>query len=502
MGEELQLVVRHSRNHSGVRQTPIQTIVIHTYECPRGDDIVPRAEYQERSETSYNVLVGSHRALEAVPDQQAPWAAGRTANQRGLHLSFLAYAADPPARWLEHHNQLDLGARIVAAWCRRHNIPPVKITPSDLQAGTRGVCGHADTSAAWHETDHTDPGPNFPWGEFLQRVKQHLGGGPPTNTLETRMKPTEKVLSYSRQHIRQDTGYWCGPATVQTITWAATGTLLGEAQFAREMGTTTAGTNYIGLLTNCLNRHVPAARYATVTMPNDPPTTAQREALWQHLVRSIDAGYGVAANIVAPPSNYPRPSYTSTQRLGYGGGTVYHYVAFMGYAVDSRGGRHVWWADSGFAPYGCWITLEQTATLIPPKGYAYATAGGKHHAPTNPTPTPKKEATPVVESIVRDNQIQLRGPELKGWQVQALAEAMAARDGDAGTLVELLATVLMTVRDNQVQLRGPALEGWDIDTLAEAQKKRKDGAGTVPELLAVLVKEVRDLRDEVNHLKK
>lgn len=43
-------------------------------------------------------------------------------------------------------------------------------------------------------------------------------------------------------------------------------------------------------------------------VPNDPPSTAQRDQLWQRVTGSIDAGLGVLANIVAPPSNYPRAS--------------------------------------------------------------------------------------------------------------------------------------------------------------------------------------------------
>lgn len=106
-------------------------------------------------------------------------------------------------------------------------------------------------------------------------------------------------------------------------------------------------------------------------MPQDPPTPHQRDTLWEHIRGSIDAGYGLVANIVAPPSNYPRASYTSTISPAYHGGTVYHYVAVMGYARDAAGVAHVWVADSGFSPYGYWCTLAQLASLIPPKGYAY-----------------------------------------------------------------------------------------------------------------------------------
>lgn len=208
----------------------------------------------------------------------------------------------------------------------------------------------------------------------------------------------EKRLDYPRDEVHQDTGWNCGPATAQTIIRAAAKRFIPEATLAKEMGTHRGGTDWIGQITRTLQKHIPAAKYATVEMPNDPPTSAQREHLWQHLTGSIDAGYGLAVNIVAPPNNYPRPSFKSTQALQYSGGTVYHYVAAMGYAIDGNGVKHVWLADSGFKPYGSWVTFAQFATLIPPKGYAYATA--KAPAPAAPNP-PKENPMTTLDTTVR-----------------------------------------------------------------------------------------------------
>ena len=227
----------------------------------------------------------------------------------------------------------------------------------------------------------------------LQRCKQ----------LGTRILPTprkeqqvvEKTLPYSRQWVAQNTPYYCGPASVQTIILSKTQKLVPEATLAAELRTTTNGTDWIGQFPAVLNRYIKGANYRHVEMPNDPPNTAQKNTLWANLVNSIDGGHGVVANIVAPPSNYPRPSYKSGTRLAYRGGTVYHFVGVLGYATDSRGVKHVWIADSGFSPYGSWITFDQLASLIPPKGYAYATA--KPPAKPNPTPPPvKKEDAEVV----------------------------------------------------------------------------------------------------------
>lgn len=181
----------------------------------------------------------------------------------------------------------------------------------------------------------------------------------------------EKVLPYPRTQVKQDTYYNCGPASCQTVIFS-TGKLIEESELARRLGTTRNGTNWIGSFPAVLNDYIDGAEYVHVEMPDDPPTREEKERLWQHLVDSITAGHGVVANIVAPPSNYPRAVAPSTISPAYAGGWVYHYVAAMGVAQDADGRRRVWIADSGFAPYGYWIDFEQLCSLIPPKGYAYS----------------------------------------------------------------------------------------------------------------------------------
>lgn len=263
----------------------------------------------------------------------------------------------------------------------------------------------------------------------------------------------EKVLDYPRDQVTQDTGWNCGPATVQTIVRAATGRLLPESAIAARMGTTVNGTDHISALASVLNAEIGGA-YRTVDIGGNDATQTQRDALWEHLVRSINAGKGVAANIIAPPSNYPRAAYTSDTSQRYGGGTVYHYVALMGVAQDA-GGRYVWWADSGFSPYGCWITLEQTASLIAGKGYTWPTDSPpatleKEELDMNAVDRITKYFTdfitgylgPQIDAL-QEVWRQLRGPQGQGWpqlgknskgQNLTLVDAIAAIRHDIAAL--------------------------------------------------------------------
>lgn len=198
----------------------------------------------------------------------------------------------------------------------------------------------------------------------------------------------EKVLPYPRDQVTQDTFYNCGPASTQTILWSR-GPLISEAELGRKLGTHTGGTNSIRQFPDVLNEYLPDAHYISVEMPHDPPLPDQVERLWRDITSSINAGYGVVGNIVAPPSNYPKAVLPSTTSPSYGGGDVYHYIALMGYS-DEGGFRRIWVADSGFWPYGYWIGFDQLASLIPPKGYAYSTA-----LTDAPSPQPEPPRKPM-----------------------------------------------------------------------------------------------------------
>lgn len=71
---------------------------------------------------------------------------------------------------------LRLGAAGVRADALRLGVPMARIGVGQLLAGAHGICGHIDVSQAWHQTDHTDPGPDFPWDRFMGYVTNPPGG--------------------------------------------------------------------------------------------------------------------------------------------------------------------------------------------------------------------------------------------------------------------------------------------------------------------------------------
>lgn len=198
---------------------------------------------------------------------------------------------------------------------------------------------------------------------------------------------TEKVLHYDASVVPQETGYWCGPATTQVVL-NSLGLIVPESVLASEIGTTTNGTDYVGLIERVLDRRVPDAQYTSVYLEQDPPSQLQKDLLWERLTRSINAGYGVPTNWDSPVTNHP-VAIKGSQSPNYGSREVFHYVPAMGYDdnYDGLGSRAVWIADPGFRPFGYWITFNQYASLIPPKGYCYANVNSPVIAPT-PIQTP------------------------------------------------------------------------------------------------------------------
>lgn len=174
-------------------------------------------------------------------------------------------------------------------------------------------------------------------------------------------------LGYSAQGLRtlnidfqyQQTGYWCGPAATR-IALSARISPPSQQQLANELPTDENGTDWIGQVTRVLNNHLGTGWYETKEMPNDPPTQAQRDLLWRDVLLDIDNNYAIVANIVAPANNHPP---------GYPNYTIWHYFTVIGYDTSDM---TVLIADpAGFAPTATyWLTFNQLATLIPPKGYS------------------------------------------------------------------------------------------------------------------------------------
>lgn len=113
--------------------------------------------------------------------------------------------------------------------CDRRGVPWQRIGPADLLAGAHGVCGHVDVTAAFHESDHTDPGPNFPWDQFM------AAGAPATHPIPwTEVPDMIPVVDTKAVGPNGLTPNWESNAKGEMFAWNGARTLRNLADFAPE----------------------------------------------------------------------------------------------------------------------------------------------------------------------------------------------------------------------------------------------------------------------------
>jgi Peptidase_C39 like family len=147
----------------------------------------------------------------------------------------------------------------------------------------------------------------------------------------------------------QERYYYCGPASTK-IALSARMTPPSQNTLAASLGTTTNGTDDTANVVATLNRYLGTTWYERKPV-NDPPTQAQRDLLKQDLLFDVDRGWAIVANVV---SGWRPPGYPS--------GTIYHYVAVVGYA---DGGNSAVIADPAGAGAGGsgWTNVPKTYTI-------------------------------------------------------------------------------------------------------------------------------------------
>lgn len=163
----------------------VRVIVIHDMEfkeVPNAAEMIAN-DFGTRpatSKASAHVCVDSDSVVQCVHDHDVAYAAPGC-NNDGIQIELAGFGKQTREQWLDEYGValLSNGADVVAQYCLKFDIPPVHLTNEQLEAGEKGIIGHVQVSEVYHESDHTDPGPNFPWDSFLTMVVEHvsaLGG--------------------------------------------------------------------------------------------------------------------------------------------------------------------------------------------------------------------------------------------------------------------------------------------------------------------------------------
>ncbi len=156
----------------------IRVIVIHDAEFPEKERAAYGiADYFRTTDTkaSAHFCVDNNNIVQCVHEHDVAWAAPGC-NKDGLQIEMAGYAKQTPSEWRDVYSNgvIDNTARLCADLCTRHDIPAVLLTNEQLKAGANGIITHAQASAVYHLSDHSDPGPNFPLAFFLECVQAHM----------------------------------------------------------------------------------------------------------------------------------------------------------------------------------------------------------------------------------------------------------------------------------------------------------------------------------------
>lgn len=174
------------------RRKHVRFIVLHCTDGHEGihkdDDVAAMfARRNLKPRRSCHYVVDTDSATQCVPDAYAAWHCGRNGNRWGIGIELCGRARQTRQQWLDELSlpMLRIASRLTADLCHRHGIEPVFLDHNALRAGGRGITSHVEVGAAWRQTRHTDPGPNFPLDLFMKAVVMaYLTTSPPSSPSE------------------------------------------------------------------------------------------------------------------------------------------------------------------------------------------------------------------------------------------------------------------------------------------------------------------------------
>jgi Peptidase_C39 like family len=172
-------------------------------------------------------------------------------------------------------------------------------------------------------------------------------------------KPAPAAKSLKHDPALQPNGYYCGPAATR-IALSAVKKAPSHDRLAKQLGTTTAGTNSVDDITRVLNKETGSKRYDATKIPNKTLTTKQVAKLRADIVSSVTKGEPVVANIAGTVTD------NAGARHSYEGG---HYLTVVGYEDNGKTAKITDPADrEGGNSYK--ISTKKLANWMATRGYS------------------------------------------------------------------------------------------------------------------------------------
>ena len=187
----------------------VTRIVIHDMELAENATTAERCAqlfHTSSVQASAHFCVDADSVVQCVELDATAWHAPPNAGSIGIEHA--GFATQSRAQWLDPYGTalLTRSAALTAWLCRTLDVPVVRLSAADLRAGRHGICGHVDVSNAWHQSDHHDPGPAFPWDWYLANVTALARGPLPAPV------PDSKPQVWSRPVEARDPVTGAGPS--------------------------------------------------------------------------------------------------------------------------------------------------------------------------------------------------------------------------------------------------------------------------------------------------
>lgn len=159
----------------------VRVIVMHVMESPEGTNTAENVGHYLQTiqrPASAHIGVDSDSIVQYVHDNDVAYGAPGV-NRDGIHVEMAGKASQTADEWQDAYDilMLDRAADAVAQYCAKYLIPAEHLSLADLKAGKKGIIGHWDATQVYKpNAGHTDPGLNFPYQFFIDRVRSHIAG--------------------------------------------------------------------------------------------------------------------------------------------------------------------------------------------------------------------------------------------------------------------------------------------------------------------------------------
>jgi len=140
-----------------------------------GDRVIEGSSPPRRYGSSYHGRPTPEGTFVRWADAEIGTYSAPPANKNFWHVVIPGFARQTRAEWLDAYSRgyiLGVARFIVDCWERDNRSWPLTFVAAPaLKAGAKGLTEHDEVSKAWGQTDHWDPGPNFPWDILLSDIE-------------------------------------------------------------------------------------------------------------------------------------------------------------------------------------------------------------------------------------------------------------------------------------------------------------------------------------------